>query len=59
MRPADCVALMKILLLSGGFVGLCHVGDLHIARSHLGLLRTRLWAACGCDPGVAQLCYVV
>lgn len=44
MRPADCVAFMKILLFWLVVLVVCYVDYLHIALNHLGLLQTRLWS---------------
>lgn len=48
MRPAGCVALMKILLFGLVVPVVCYGGYLHIAQHHLGLLQTKLGSEAMC-----------
>lgn len=59
MRPADYAALWKYFSFCLVVSVLCYVGYLQTAQNHLDLLHARLWAEAVCDPGVAQLNYII
>lgn len=59
MRPAAYAALWKYFSFCLVVSVLCYVGYLQPAQNHLDLLHARLWAEAVCDPGVAQLNYII